>query len=195
MSTLLPHGPALYGKRHAGPVGGGAAQFAGFVMAAIVRSELRGAGAGICGRTRRPHPASPTTTPSRITIRPRTKVITGAPHVARPSNGVIRLRECSRPPAIRPGRARSTTAMSASAPGASRPLRGYRPKARAGAAELARLQLAADDLGIGPETMKHVAPLGWEHLSLTGHYGWDTTDAPRPGELRPLRTRPSLLAA
>lgn len=57
------------------------------------------------------------------------------------------------------------------------------------------LQLAAEDLGIGPETMRHVAPLGWEHLSLTGGYARDTADAPGPGEPRLLRTRASLLAA
>ena len=57
------------------------------------------------------------------------------------------------------------------------------------------LQLAAADLGIGPETMRHVAPLGWEHLSLTGDYAWDGEGQPTPGELRPLRTRVPLLAA
>ena len=57
------------------------------------------------------------------------------------------------------------------------------------------LELAATDLGVEPEMMRHVAPLGWEHLSLTGDYTWDTADAPAPGELRPLRTNPSLLAA
>lgn len=57
------------------------------------------------------------------------------------------------------------------------------------------LQLAADDLGIGADTMRHVAPLGWEHLSLTGDYAWAADDQPAPGELRPLRTRLSLLAA
>ena len=57
------------------------------------------------------------------------------------------------------------------------------------------LQFAANDLGIGPETMKHVAPLGWEHLLLTGDYAWDAPDQPRLGELRPLRSRASLLAA
>ena len=57
------------------------------------------------------------------------------------------------------------------------------------------LQLAADDLGIGPDTMRHVAPLGWEHLSLTGDYAWTEDDQPAPGELRPLRTKLSLLAA
>lgn len=43
--------------------------------------------------------------------------------------------------------------------------------------------------------MRHVAPLGWEHLSLTGDYAWDADTQPAPGEMRPLRTRPSLLAA
>ena len=57
------------------------------------------------------------------------------------------------------------------------------------------LELAATDLGVEPEMMRHVAPLGWEHLSLTGDYAWDTTDAPASDELRLLRTKPSLLAA
>jgi TnpA family transposase len=57
------------------------------------------------------------------------------------------------------------------------------------------LQLAADDLRVGSDMMKHVAPLGWEHLSLTGDYAWDTGDLPGPGELRLLRNKPSLLAA
>jgi TnpA family transposase len=57
------------------------------------------------------------------------------------------------------------------------------------------LQLAAEDLGIGADTMKHVAPLGWEHLSFTGDYAWETADLPGPGQLRPLRTKASLLAA
>jgi hypothetical protein len=43
--------------------------------------------------------------------------------------------------------------------------------------------------------MKHVAPLGWEHLSFTGDYAWETGDLPGPGQLRPLRTKSSLLAA
>ena len=43
--------------------------------------------------------------------------------------------------------------------------------------------------------MKHVAPLGREHLSLTGNYAWDTADLPRPGEQRLLRNKPSLLVA
>jgi hypothetical protein len=43
--------------------------------------------------------------------------------------------------------------------------------------------------------MRHVAPLGWEHLPLTGDYAWDAEDQPAPGKLRPLRSKPSLLAA
>ena len=35
------------------------------------------------------------------------------------------------------------------------------------------LQLAAAELGVGPEMMGRVAPLGCEHLSLTGDYAWD----------------------
>jgi Tn3 transposase DDE domain len=57
------------------------------------------------------------------------------------------------------------------------------------------LQLAADDLGVSAESMQHVAPLGWEHLSLTGDYAWDADGQPAPGELRPLRAKPSILAA
>lgn len=57
------------------------------------------------------------------------------------------------------------------------------------------LELAAADLGVGSDTMRHVAPLGWEHLSLTGDYAWDADAQTAPGELRPLRTKPSLLAA
>lgn len=57
------------------------------------------------------------------------------------------------------------------------------------------LQLAAADLRVGPETMRQVAPLGWEHLSLTGDYAWHAEGQPTPGELRPLGARTSLLAA
>ena len=57
------------------------------------------------------------------------------------------------------------------------------------------LQLAAADLGMSSEAMQHVAPLGWEHLSLTGDYAWDADGQLAPGELRPLRAKPSILAA
>ena len=33
------------------------------------------------------------------------------------------------------------------------------------------LELAAADLGVGAEMMRHVAPLGCEHLSFAGDYG------------------------
>jgi len=57
------------------------------------------------------------------------------------------------------------------------------------------LHQAAADLGVGPDMMRHVAPLGWEHLSLTGDYAWNADDQPGPGQPRPLRTKPSLLVA
>lgn len=34
--------------------------------------------------------------------------------------------------------------------------------------------------------LRHVSPLTWEHINLTGIYSW-TVESPRPGELRPLR--------
>jgi len=56
---------------------------------------------------------------------------------------------------------------------------------------------ALDSLGhrAPPELRKHVAPLGWEHISLTGDYVWNDRAQPAAGQLRPLRRRPSLLAA
>jgi hypothetical protein len=44
------------------------------------------------------------------------------------------------------------------------------------------LALAAADLGVAPEIMRHVAPLGWEHLSLTGDYAWDAPTSPPPAK-------------
>jgi len=40
------------------------------------------------------------------------------------------------------------------------------------------------------DLLAHVAPLGWEHISLTGDYVWDTPDTLK-GSFRPLRTGPS----
>ena len=62
------------------------------------------------------------------------------------------------------------------------------------------LQAAFDTLrtrgsAITPELVRHVAPLGWEHISLTGDYVWAAEAQPTAGALRPLRDRPSLLAA
>lgn len=55
--------------------------------------------------------------------------------------------------------------------------------------------LAARGTAVSPDLMRHVAPLGWEHISLTGDYVWAADDQPGPGLLRPLRERSSLLAA
>lgn len=45
-----------------------------------------------------------------------------------------------------------------------------------------------------PELLKHVAPLGWDHISLTGDYIWNDHQ-PAADQLRPLRRQSSLLAA
>jgi hypothetical protein len=42
---------------------------------------------------------------------------------------------------------------------------------------------------------QHVAPLGWEHIGLTGDYVWSSTDLPADGSFRPLRRKESMLAA
>ena len=62
------------------------------------------------------------------------------------------------------------------------------------------LEAAYDELrrqgrGIDDKLLRHVAPLGWEHIGLTGDYVWSDADQPRRDALRPLRQRQSLLAA
>jgi TnpA family transposase len=47
---------------------------------------------------------------------------------------------------------------------------------------------------VRPELVRHVAPLGWEHIGLTGDYVWDAEPLPTEG-LRPLRRAVSILAA
>lgn len=61
------------------------------------------------------------------------------------------------------------------------------------------LQAALADLGqrgidTRPTLARHVAPLGWEHIGLTGDYVWDAEPMPADG-LRPLRQPTSILAA
>jgi TnpA family transposase len=61
------------------------------------------------------------------------------------------------------------------------------------------LQAALTDMGdqgmlVRPELIRHVAPLGWEHVGLTGDYVWDSS-VTSPGDLRPLRRAISMLAA
>lgn len=47
---------------------------------------------------------------------------------------------------------------------------------------------------VKPELIRHVAPLGWEHIGLTGDYVWGADPLPE-GELRPLRRPTSILVA
>ena len=61
------------------------------------------------------------------------------------------------------------------------------------------LQAALADLGqrgtdVRPMLARHVAPLGWKHIGLTGDYVWDVDPMPADG-LRPLRRATSVLAA
>ncbi len=36
------------------------------------------------------------------------------------------------------------------------------------------------------DLLRHISPLSWEHINLTGIYSWDT-EQPMPGGFRPLR--------
>lgn len=49
--------------------------------------------------------------------------------------------------------------------------------------------------GVDGEAMRHVAPLGWEHILLTGAHSWDVDEQPAPATLPPLRARATLLLA
>ena len=61
--------------------------------------------------------------------------------------------------------------------------------------EAAYRELRRQDQTVNEDLLRHVAPLGWEHIGLTGDYVWSDADQPRAGALRPLRQRQSLLAA
>ena len=50
--------------------------------------------------------------------------------------------------------------------------------------------LQAEGTAAPDELLAHVAPLGWEHVSLTGDYLWSQIDKPRE-RFRPLRTSTS----
>jgi TnpA family transposase len=52
--------------------------------------------------------------------------------------------------------------------------------------DLAVSRLRADGVAAPDEMLAHVAPLGWEHISLTGDYDWSAASPP-PGGFRPLR--------
>jgi TnpA family transposase len=57
------------------------------------------------------------------------------------------------------------------------------------------LERALAALPVQQNLVQHVTPLGWEHISLTGDYIWADEAAPADGSLRPLRAKPSMLAA
>ena len=62
------------------------------------------------------------------------------------------------------------------------------------------LERALDELrgrgrNVSPDLIGHVAPLGWEHIGLTGDYVWTRDGQPGDGAFRPLRQRVSMLAA
>jgi len=51
---------------------------------------------------------------------------------------------------------------------------------------LAARRLCADGVAVPNAMLAHVAPLGWDHISLPGDYDW-TAASPPPGGFRPLR--------
>ncbi|MDQ1254682.1 MAG: hypothetical protein QG646_3952 [Euryarchaeota archaeon] len=52
------------------------------------------------------------------------------------------------------------------------------------------LQKATDYLksasNFNNELLKHISPLGWEHINFLGEYSFETRNAPETEELRPL---------
>ena len=61
--------------------------------------------------------------------------------------------------------------------------------------EPAFTELRRQGRDVPPELAKHIAPLGWEHIGLTGDYVWSGADQPADGSYCPLRRRESMLAA
>jgi hypothetical protein len=53
-----------------------------------------------------------------------------------------------------------------------------------------QIRNAREGIPTPPDVLKHITPLGWQHISLTGDYIWTLTDG---ADLRPLRRKlPSL---
>src|SRR4051812_36105908 len=52
--------------------------------------------------------------------------------------------------------------------------------------DLAVRRLRTDGIAVPDEKLAHIAPLEWEHISLTGDYDWAAASPP-PGGFRPLR--------
>jgi hypothetical protein len=48
---------------------------------------------------------------------------------------------------------------------------------------------------IADDLLTHLAPLGWQHINLTGDYLWASAAAPRSVDFRPLRTTTELISA
>ncbi len=61
--------------------------------------------------------------------------------------------------------------------------------------EAALSNLRDKGMGAPDDLVKHIAPLGWEHVGLTGDYIWNLIQSHLPGELRPLRARSAAQAA
>ena len=61
--------------------------------------------------------------------------------------------------------------------------------------EQAFVQLERQGVNVAPTIVTHVAPLGWEHIGLTGDYVWSDGEQPPKDAFRPLRRRESMLAA
>ena len=55
-------------------------------------------------------------------------------------------------------------------------------------------ELARCGHDVSPELIRHVAPLGWQHIALTGDYTWNLAAHRATESLRPLRND-SILAA
>ncbi|MDP9457121.1 MAG: transposase, partial [Actinomycetota bacterium] len=60
---------------------------------------------------------------------------------------------------------------------------GEPPGVRARAVE----ELRGCGVEVTDEHLRHLSPLGWEHIALTGVYRWNLDGAPR-GNMRPLRS-------
>jgi TnpA family transposase len=61
--------------------------------------------------------------------------------------------------------------------------------------EQAFVELERQSVNVAPTIVTHVAPLGWEHIGLTGDYVWSDGEQPSKDAFRPLRRRESMLAA
>ena len=54
-------------------------------------------------------------------------------------------------------------------------------------------QLRARGVAVPDDLLAHVAPLGWEHIALTGDYVWSAAGGPEPGLTAATRCRAAFL--